>query len=87
MKKYHQILKKSWNGIKGTAIIVALIIATWSLIVTIDSVYGNAKLRLEYSLGGIFDTPIDFFIYRNNSIMFQFIVKNVGHGSTVYTKK
>lgn len=42
----------------------------------------NQGIRLEYSKGGNFNNDINFFIFRNNSMLLQFLVKNSGHGST-----
>ncbi|OGM02089.1 hypothetical protein A3K72_00045 [Candidatus Woesearchaeota archaeon RBG_13_36_6] len=66
----------------GIASILALFIAIWSIFVTIDSVYGDADIHLKYSKGGDFNQDIDFFIFKDDSILIQFLIKNTGHGST-----
>jgi len=74
--------EKAFTYVVGIASIIALFISVWSLWVSYDSAYGEADINLKYTAGGDFNQPVDLFFFRNNTILFQYLIKNTGHGST-----
>ncbi len=74
--------EKVFTYVVGIASIIALFISVWSLWVTYDATYGKADISLRYTLGGDLNQPVDLFFFRNNTILFQYLIKNTGHGST-----
>ena len=79
--------QKYWTPVVGVATVLALVIGSWSLIISVDSVYGPSDLILEYTKSGINDKDLKYYFYdsENNLLKFEFLVKNVGHGSTAFS--
>lgn len=61
--------------------IISILISLLALFLTYNIGYGGAKLKWEYSVSGFNNN----FFYYNDTILLEFVVKNDGFSSTLYS--